>query len=111
MNKLYIFIASLIGLLLGIGGTNLASTQFGALDVAQDLKDDKVAILSLYIYERARIGEIPVLDLSIGDTEEMSQAYVKAVLDKKIAEPQLDLFETLKDEALKRAEVCTTIII
>lgn len=72
----------------------------------EELKEAKVQILSEYVYAAARLDEIPTLDLTNATPEEMSQAFVDAIEDKEIEDPDQNLFQSLRQEAIARAEAC-----
>lgn len=101
------FLTAILGL---VGGYAAPHTGVGTTDPPQEeLSADKVQILSDYIYASARLGDVPVVDVSIASLDEVSAAYVDAVEDKDIENPKSNLFETLRDEAVARSEACKKI--
>lgn len=66
---------------------------------------EKGEVLKDYVYAQARLGEIPELDTSIVDPEEMSAAYV-AITEEKGATEKPNLFEGLAEKAEQAGEAC-----
>lgn len=66
---------------------------------------EKQEVLKDYVYAQARLGELPELDTSIVDPEEMSAAYV-AIAEEKGATEKPNLFEGLSEKAVEAGEAC-----
>lgn len=100
------------GLVVGamLAGTGAVATMDAQLNAAQAeaaaASAEKQEVLKDYVYAQARLGEIPELDTSVVEPEEMSAAYI-AVAQEKGATEKPNLFEGLSERAAEAGEACT----
>ncbi len=101
--------------LTAIIGTAVLSSgaTFGAITATSDTTDQlvlqekqkKVEVLKDNIWKSARLGEIPVWDTSVVTAEEMTKAYAD-LANKKNATIKANLFDGLRDKAIRENVVC-----
>lgn len=99
--------AAVVGAMLAGGG--VAVSMEAQVDAAQAEAAaagiEKQEVLKDYVYAQARLGELPELDTSIVDPEEMSAAYI-AIAEEKGATEKGNLFEGLTEKAAQAGEAC-----
>lgn len=92
-----------------LAGGGAVATMDAQLDAAKaeaaTAGIEKAEVLKDYVYAQARLKEVPVLDLSVVDPEEMSAAYI-AIAQEKGAVEKENLFEGLAAKAEEAGEAC-----
>lgn len=99
--------AAVVGAMLAGGGVAVsmeAQVDAAKADAAA-AGFEKQEVLKDYVYAQARLGEIPKLDISIVDPEEMSAAYI-AIAKEKGAIQKENLFDGLAEKAVEAGEAC-----
>ena len=100
-------IAGILGGIIAVGGTyTLTAEQVSDLQAeVEKTNQEKHLILKDNVWKSARLNEIPIWDISTVSAEEMSQAYVSKA-EEVGATTNPNLFEGLKEEAIKRGINC-----
>ena len=100
-------IAGILGGIIAVGGTyTLGAKQINSLQAEVDkTNQEKHLILTDNVWLQARLNQVPIWDISTVSAEEMSQAYVSKA-EEVGATTNPNLFEGLKEEAIKRGINC-----
>ena len=102
------FLTGLFGLTIGVFGGPIAIPSEAGIDSAEAQK--RHALMADYIWLNARLKQDPVIDLSVGTTEEWSHAYIDAVTEQKIKLPDVqtptNLNTVMQADAGAKGAIC-----